>query len=457
MSKTNKKSNVVQKKPIKKITSKATKTTNSNKLRKNLTSKDVMNISNSQIIYLNSNKSLPKRIEFVGYSCIRRYYKVIESSTGKEKLVRMWIVIGDGHKRYRKFETQAEAINYFRNIQKYAFMRIQSINSTKFTKTIYTIFELKWRGINTNELSKGTTTKEVIYLDDDKDYEDQFSQYDEFNSKEYESFDYSSIDAVIVENEGAIYDTEEAALISQAKQENLNVFEKKDVVELPSKEEISIILEEQNNNEESIIVEQDNTFEYKSMDKEKEFLKEEIVLLRDEKTNFKNVVFEDKIEIPEKEEVIFFREKPMDIVFEEVEETKADNRILVEEVSESSTSKTIVYVEELNKMLVSNEPNSNHCYCLKKAICCMDKKLLSCNCIVDECENTIKEENVKSTEKNIETDNTFIILEDKDDEFFEKVKSVPRTAFANMFYWIILIVVLASFIAVAGLSIWLAL
>lgn len=485
MSTTNKKSNVVVKKPMKKSATKpqpvvAKKATP----KKNLTSKDVRNISSSQIIYSNSSKNVPKRTEFVGYSCIRRYYKVIEYATGKEKLVRMWIVIGDGHKRYRKFETQAEAINYFRNIKKYAFMRIQSVHSTKFTKTIYTFLELQWRGINVQELSKDVNSKEVIYLDD-KDYEDQFSQYDEVDNEEYESFDYSSIDAVIIENEGAVYDTEEIALSSEAKVEiEPNVIEKKVITTEAPKEEVSTIIEieEPEVKEEPIVEElvvsiKDDTIEeeleYKLIAEENEKIntldKEEVVFNRDEETN--NLVNK------EEEEIIFFREKPMDILEVKLEEQKksSDEKIVVEEiVDEVVVGKTVVYVEELEMSRINdikeienitstcsiNKHIENNCAVSSNSLCYKEIQQSACcsgyNCAPNSIVEKEKCNEAQST-KIDDSNSSYWVLEDRDDEFFENVKISTRSKSSNLFYWLILIIIILAFLAIVGLSIWLAL
>ena len=78
--------------------------------------KKFTSINNNELTYVmkTNKRGVTKRHEIFFYSCVRRYYNILDRRTRETETKRMWIVIGDGHKRYRKFETQADAIRYFR-------------------------------------------------------------------------------------------------------------------------------------------------------------------------------------------------------------------------------------------------------------------------------------------------------------------------------------------------------
>ena len=113
-------------------------------------------------------------------------------------------MIGDGHRRYRKFETQADAIKYFRKLKKFAKMRVQSVNSKEFIKTTPTFLLLQYQGLKI-DLEAAEKEQEALVFDDSQNFEDQFSQYDDVEKVAYESVDHAEIDKVIAENEGDVF------------------------------------------------------------------------------------------------------------------------------------------------------------------------------------------------------------------------------------------------------------
>ena len=152
-------------------------------------------------------KTSKAKVEILSYACIKKYYAIHDEKTGEEKIKRMWIVIGKGHKRYRKFNTQAEAISYFRSLKKYAKMKVQSVNSQKFIKTVYTLMEMERKGIKIESIAKKSKTiksKKPITIDfvETQDYEDEFSQFDQIEeSSQEKDFDVDEINKIISENE----------------------------------------------------------------------------------------------------------------------------------------------------------------------------------------------------------------------------------------------------------------
>ena len=134
-------------------------------------------------------------------------YLQTNPKTKQQYVKRFWIVIGEGHKNYRKFETQEEAIRYFRNLKKYAKMRVQSANSKIFTRTIYTFFELIFRGLDIKKInfkdkvSKKSSNKNVI--NENVYYE--YTKYDLdaiSDDTNPESVNEEEIDKIISEKDG---------------------------------------------------------------------------------------------------------------------------------------------------------------------------------------------------------------------------------------------------------------
>ncbi len=156
----------------------------------------------------NKTYVLPKHHEFELYFCVWRMYSLVDPDTKKSFLRRYWIVIGKGHKSYRKFDNQRDAIKYFRNLKKYAKMKIQSSNSKEFTRTIYTIFEMIYQGIDANKIFNNKLSKKKKEIDDNEiDYVDEYTQLDILlndEDTETNNFDHEekNIDEVINEKEG---------------------------------------------------------------------------------------------------------------------------------------------------------------------------------------------------------------------------------------------------------------
>lgn len=136
-----------------------------------------------------------KQQEIVYYSCIFRYY--LDKSKQKKKI---WIVIGDGHKWYRKFNTQKEAIDYFRNLKKIAKMRVQSSQSKEFIKIISTLLGLKEKGININLIKNNKQIKE----NNSEEFIDEFSYYDEDENIEELNYSHKEVDKILREKEDNI-------------------------------------------------------------------------------------------------------------------------------------------------------------------------------------------------------------------------------------------------------------
>ena len=162
--------------------------------------------SNESNYILKTNKrGFTKRHEIFFYSCVRRYYNILDRATKETETKRMWIVIGDGHKRYRKFETQADAIRYFRKLKKFARMRVQSVNSKEFVKMVSTFMLMEERGVNINSVDEVETPETNSNIDESQNFEDQYSQYDAVEEEVVDSNDvnyHEEIDKVLSEQEG---------------------------------------------------------------------------------------------------------------------------------------------------------------------------------------------------------------------------------------------------------------
>lgn len=177
---------------------------------------------------IKSKTSKTKKSELFLYSCVHRQYILTIPETKERKYKTMWIVIGKGHKRYRKFETQKEAIEYFRKLKKHAKMIVQSSKSNDFIKTVYTLSWIEAKGVDIKSIKPKTTKEEY-------EFEDAFSEFDEVEDT-YEEIDHEEINKIIEENEGIVLVDEN--------------FEQLDIVE--EKEEI--IDYEMVNHEKSIII-----------------------------------------------------------------------------------------------------------------------------------------------------------------------------------------------------------
>lgn len=161
----------------------------------------------NEVVIDNKTYVLPKHDSFETYFCVWRMYSLTDPLTKKSFIRKFWIVIGKGHKSYRKFESQRDAIRYFRNLKKYAKMKIQGNNSKEFLRTIYTIFEMIYQGINTSKvLSQSSRNKNNNKSHEDGDYVDEYTQLDLLlnnddtgeNNQEIEE----DIDKIITEKEG---------------------------------------------------------------------------------------------------------------------------------------------------------------------------------------------------------------------------------------------------------------
>lgn len=159
----------------------------------------------NEVVINNKTYVLPKHDSFETYFCVWRMYSLTDPISKKSFIRKFWIVIGKGHKSYRKFENQRDAIRYFRNLKKYAKMKIQANNSKQFVRTIYTIFEMIYQGIDTNKIF-GQSPRNNNKSHEDTDYVDEYTQLDLLlnnddtgeNNQEIEE----DIDKVINEKEG---------------------------------------------------------------------------------------------------------------------------------------------------------------------------------------------------------------------------------------------------------------
>ncbi len=187
-------------KKVSKSNSKISKKTKSTSVNK---SKKVNNRKSTQqprIVKINKKfVKLPKRTNLEIYSCVWRMYLVTNPKTKKQTVQKFWIVIGKGHKKYRKFETQVEAIQYFRALKKYARMSVQSVKSKEFIRNVYTFFEMAWRGVELDTIKKSTRK-----ISNDEDYVDQFDDVNIDDDDKIENFDDEEINKIIAENEGGV-------------------------------------------------------------------------------------------------------------------------------------------------------------------------------------------------------------------------------------------------------------
>ena len=159
----------------------------------------------SNYIIKTNKRGFTKRHEIFFYSCVRRYYNILDRATKETETKRMWIVIGDGHKRYRKFETQADAIRYFRKLKKFARMRVQSVSSKEFVKMVSTFMLMEERGVNLSSIDEVETPETNSNVDETQNFEDQYSQYDVVEEEFSDSNDidhHEEIDKVLSEQEG---------------------------------------------------------------------------------------------------------------------------------------------------------------------------------------------------------------------------------------------------------------
>lgn len=229
------------KKPSTKSVKKAS-LTRKNSVSKQPTKKETKSklFANKEVVINNKKIKLPKRVKLESYSCVWRMYLIVDSKTKEKYTKRFWIVIGDGHKKYRKFETQLEAIQYFRSLKKYAKMRVQSVKSKQFIRTIYTFFEMIWRGIEIKEikLSKKNNKKSSSIVEEE-DFEDEFTQFDTDEIDE-EEFNEEEINKVLAEAEGDAVIVDDSQFIESKKQDEKTFIT--DVIEVeeknPTEEEI---------------------------------------------------------------------------------------------------------------------------------------------------------------------------------------------------------------------------
>ena len=151
----------------------------------------------------NSTKKAKKSDFVKNYSCVWRMETFENNLTNEKYRKRVWIVIGDGDKKYRKFDSQAEAISYFRSLKRRAEMKVQSISSKRFIRIVYTLFDMQQKGININEIKKNKNKIEpkinkTINNNDDVDFEDEYSRFD---TVEFDNFnDEAEIDAALAKS-----------------------------------------------------------------------------------------------------------------------------------------------------------------------------------------------------------------------------------------------------------------
>lgn len=153
---------------------------------------------------LKLDEKLPKRDGLFSYSCIWRIYLLEDPKTKKQYKKKYWIVIGDGHKKYRKFETQYEAIIYFRNLKKYAKMRVQSANSKQIVRYVYTFYEMLWSGVDIEQIKLLATTHQTKTFNENEDYHDELSKYENFTDEDLnDAFNEEEINKVLLETENS--------------------------------------------------------------------------------------------------------------------------------------------------------------------------------------------------------------------------------------------------------------
>lgn len=180
--------------------------------------KDLSSI-NREVVINNKKFIIPKNHDFHNYVCVWRMYLLTNPKTKKQYVKKFWIVMGEGHTQYRKFETQQEAIDYFRNLKKFAKMKVQAARSQEFKRTVFTFFEMIYKGLdvvdvesNTKEIQAALLNHKLLNqeLEENKDeYQDEYTKYDLYIDEETNSLpinnneiDNSEIDKLILEKEG---------------------------------------------------------------------------------------------------------------------------------------------------------------------------------------------------------------------------------------------------------------
>lgn len=171
---------------------------------------------NREVVINNRKFIIPKNHNFHNYLCVWRMYLMTNPKTKKQYVKKFWIVIGEEHKHYRKFKTQEEAIQYFRNLKKFAKMKVQSSRTKEFNRTIYTFFEMIFQGLdivdvesNTKEIKAKINNKNY---DENEEYEDEYTKYDLYINEDTSDtpIDETHIDKIILDQEG-----KDTVLISQ--------------------------------------------------------------------------------------------------------------------------------------------------------------------------------------------------------------------------------------------------
>ncbi len=385
--------------------------------------------TNKKVLMMDG-KPLPKRVKLESYSCIWKIYLVTDPKTKEQHKKRFWIVIGDRHKRYRKFETQAEAIQYFRALKKYAKMRVKSTKTNKFFRTIYTFFEMIWRGASFDEI-KATTTRTTTQHRDDEDYEDEYSQFDT-NEFDEDDFDEEEINRVLAESE------KDMILIEEDEDEEYTPVPVKR--NHPEEKYVTEILD-LSSNDKKPKNENQKTFELRVDEDEKEQVAK---IRKEEKPKQKQQI---QKPVTENETEIDPYYVTTEVVFE-------SNNQPVEEKPKQQVQKPVI-VEVIEKEEVNSKPSSNN----------FDEDgfreknlydLVLVGDIMDELENSfgdIEEEQDKNDdfddEFNITQHDTSLTPAEENEEYDDEIKyrNKPRTWFWIVFVFIVL--VLAAIVVLA--------
>ena len=203
-------------------------------------------------------KSKIKKSDFVkNYSCVWRMETFENELTNEKYRKRVWIVIGDGDKKYRKFDSQAEAISYFRSLKKRAEMKVQSISSKRFVRIVYTLFDMQEKGININEIKKNknkTEPKVNKIINDDIDFEDEYSKFD---TVEFDNLnDEAEIDAALAKSiEYSVYIEDTNTNYIDTFESSIDKYDdEEETIEVPQKDfstELVMVNEESNDEEEN--------------------------------------------------------------------------------------------------------------------------------------------------------------------------------------------------------------
>lgn len=206
----------------------------------------------------NSTKKAKKSDFVKNYSCVWRMETFENNLTNEKYRKRVWIVIGDGDKKYRKFDSQAEAISYFRSLKRRAEMKVQSISSKRFIRIVYTLFDMQQKGININEIKKNKNKIEPkinknINNNDDVDFEDEYSRFD---TVEFDNFnDEAEIDAALAKSlEYSVYIEDTNTNYIDTLQSAIDKYDdEEETIEVPQKDfstELVIANEESDDDEE---------------------------------------------------------------------------------------------------------------------------------------------------------------------------------------------------------------